>query len=71
MQEASTSGSGIRLSNGLPLAGGGQPSGRSASNSARCLTPMVSLRPQAGQRPSRRIVSEGSRQTAQARCPSR
>ena len=55
----------------LPLAGGGQPSGRSASNSARCLTPMVSLRPQAGQRPSRRIVSEGSRQTAQARCPSR
>ena len=55
----------------LPLAGGGQPSGRSANNSARCLTPMVSLRPQAGQRPSRRIVSEGSRQTAQARCPSR
>ena len=67
---AIASGRGARLSNGLAFSGR-KPTGRSASSSTRCSTPMVSFLPHTGHRPPRAAVSTGVRHTPQLRWPSR
>ena len=66
----SSSGKGTRLSNGFAPSGRA-PSGRRASASTRCKTPMVSRRPHTGHTSPNLRASLGSRQTPQLRCPSR
>ena len=70
VEAAITSGRGARLSKGL-APWGRKPSGRSASSSTRCSTPMVSFFPHTGHRPPRAAVSLGVRQTPQLRWPSK
>lgn len=60
-----TSGRGERLSKGF-ASGGRKPSGRSASSSTRCCTPMVIFLPQTGQRPPYAAVWDGVRRHPQA-----
>ena len=66
---AITSGSGTRLSNAFAPSRT-YPSGRSASSSTRCDTPIVILRPHTGHTPLYFIVSEGVRQRLHFLCPS-
>ena len=70
VEAAIASGRGARLSNGLAFSGR-KPSGRSASSSTRCSTPMVSFLPHTGHTPPRAAVSAGVRHTPQFRWPSR
>ena len=70
VDEAMSSGRGMRLSKGLALAGR-NPAGRSANSSTRCWTPIVSFFPHTGQRPPSSNAWEGSKHRRQFRWPSK